>query len=123
LFPHFLVFRRLLDLLDVFQSADALADRGEIGQRAAQPPLVHVELPARQSGFFYCFLRLFFAADKQNPATAAGDLLEEIGCTPELPHRFIKIDNVNLIALFKDERLHLWIPTLRLVSKMNTSFQ
>jgi hypothetical protein len=49
--------------------------------------------------------------------------LEEIGCPPELPHRFIEIDDVNLIALFKDERLHLRIPTLRLVSKMNTSFQ
>jgi hypothetical protein len=51
----------------------------------------------------YCFLRLFFAADEQNPAAAARDLLEEIGCPPELPHRFIKIDDVNLIALFKDE--------------------
>jgi len=58
-----------------------------------------------------------------NAATAARDLLEEIGCPPELPYRFIKIDDVNLIALFKDEGLHLWIPTLRLVSKMNTSFQ
>jgi hypothetical protein len=85
--------------------------------------LVHVELPARQCGFFYCFLSLFFAADKQDPATAARDLLEEIGGPAELPHRFIKIDDVNLIALLKDERLHLWIPTLRLVSKMNTSFQ
>ena len=54
---------------------------------------------------------------------AARNLLEEIGSLPELPYRFVEIDNVNLIALFKDERLHLWIPTLRLMSKMNTSFQ
>src|SRR5204863_313525 len=71
----------------------------------------------------YCFLRLFFAADKQNPAAATRDLLQEISCTPELPHSFIKIDNVNLVALFKDEGLHLGIPTLRLMSKMNTSLQ
>src|SRR5213079_774428 len=68
-------------------------------------------------------LRLCFAADKQNPAAATRDLLQEISCTPELPHSFIKIDNVNLVALFKDEGLHLGIPTLRLVSKMNTSLQ
>jgi hypothetical protein len=35
----------------------------------------------------------------------------------------IQIDDVNLIALFEDERLHLWIPTLRLVSKVDASFQ
>src|SRR5213075_611002 len=122
-FAHFLVLRRPFDLLDVFQSADALTDRCEISQRAAQPALVHVELPARQCGFFYCFLRLLFAANKQNPATAASDFLQEIGSPPELPHRFIKIDDVNLVALLKNERLHLWIPTLRLVSKMDTSFQ
>jgi hypothetical protein len=85
--------------------------------------LVDVELPARQCGFFYRFLRLLLATDKQNSATAACDFLEEIGSPPELPYRFIQIDDVNLIALLKDERLHLWIPTLRLVSKMNTSFQ
>ena len=69
------------------------------------------------------FLRLFFAANEQNPTPAARNLLEKIGCPSELSYRFVKIDDVNLIALFKDERLHLGIPTLRLVSKMNTSFQ
>jgi len=85
--------------------------------------LVHIELPARQGRLFNRFLRLFLAADKQNPSAASRDVLEKPRCTLKLPHGFIEVDNVNLIALFEDEGLHLWIPALRLVSKMNASFQ
>src|SRR5215472_4507474 len=123
LLSHFLVFRRLLYLLDVFQSADAFTNGGKVGECAAEPTLVHIELPARQGSLFYGFLCLFLATDEQNPAAASRDILKKRRCTLELPHRFIEVDDVNLIALFENEWLHLWIPTLRLVSKMNTSFQ
>jgi hypothetical protein len=49
-------------------------------------------------------------------------LLEKFRGPPKLKHGFIQIDDVNLIALFEDERLHLRIPALRLMPKMNTSF-
>jgi len=62
---------------------------------------------------------LFLAADKQNPAAAARDLLEEIGCPSELPHRFIEIDDVNLIALSK-MKAHLGFQRFVWCSKMNT---
>jgi hypothetical protein len=49
--------------------------------------------------------------------------LEKPRRTLELPHGLIEVDNVNLIALFEDEGPHLRIPALRLVSKVNASFQ
>ena len=85
--------------------------------------MVHVELSTSQCRFLYGFLRLLLAADKENPAAAACDLLQKFGAALQLLHRLIEIDDVNLIALFEDERLHLRIPALRLVSEMDASFQ
>ena len=34
-----------------------------------------------------------------------------------------EIDNINAVALLEDERLHLRVPSLRLVSKMNSRVQ
>src|SRR5215469_10093056 len=123
LLSHFLVFRRFLDLFDVFQSPDALANSGEVSQRPAEPPLIHVKLTTSQCRLFYRFLRLLLTTDKQNFTAATRDFLQKFRSPPKLQDGLIQIDNVNLVALFEDERLHLRIPTLRLVSKMNTSFQ
>src|SRR5438876_320111 len=123
LFSHFLVFRRLFDLFDVFQSPDALANSREVGQRAAEPALIYIKLAASHCGLFYRFLRLLLTTDKQNFAAATRDFLEKFRGPPKLQDGLIQIDDINLVALFEDERLHLRIPTLRLVSKMNASFQ
>src|SRR6266403_5775768 len=64
LLSHFLVFGRLLDLFDVFQSPNAFANRSEISQCAAEPALVHVKLSASYCSLLYCFLRLLLAADE-----------------------------------------------------------
>src|SRR5206468_8684642 len=114
LFSHFLVFGRLLDLFDVFQSPNAFANGSEIRQRAAEPTLIDVKLPARQCRLLNRFLRLLLAADEYNFAAAARDLLEEVRGPPKLKDGLVQIDNVNLIALFEGKRRHLWIPTVRL---------
>ena len=122
LLAHFFVLRRLLDLLDVFQPADAFANRRQIGQRSAEPALVDVKLTARQCRFLDRFLRLLLAADKQNFATAARHLLKKCGRAVKLLHRFIEIDDVNLVPPLEDERLHLRVPALGLVTEMHARF-
>ena len=74
LLAHHLVLGSLFDVLDVLEPLDGAADRGEIGQRAAQPALVDVELPAGLRGFLDGFLRLLLAADEENLALDAGPL-------------------------------------------------
>ena len=113
----------MLDLLDIFQSANALADGGEIRQGAAEPALINVELAASQRRFLDRFLRLFFAPYKQDLPTAAHNLLKKLRRTLELSHCFVQINDINLIALLKDERLHLRVPTLGLVSEMDTRLE
>jgi hypothetical protein len=34
-----------------------------------------------------------------------------------------EVDDVKRVALFKDEGLHLWVPALALVSKVDTGFE
>jgi hypothetical protein len=69
------------------------------------------------------FLRLLLAADEQNLAPATCHFLKEIGRALQLLHRLIEIDDVDLVALLEDERLHLRIPPLRLVSKVDAGFE
>jgi len=68
----------------------------------AQPTLIHVKLTTSQRSLFDCFLRLFLATT--NKILLPDALLP--GETPwpaEAEARFIQIDDVNLIALLKDE--------------------
>ena len=41
----------------------------------------------------------------------------------ELPRGLIEIDDVNLVPLFENERLHLRVPTLGLVAKVDPCFE
>ena len=123
LLAHFLVIGRLLDLFDILQAADALADRGEIRQRAAEPALVHIKLSASLRRFLDRFLRLLLATDEKNLPAAPRHFLEKISRALQLLHRLIEIDDVDLVALLENERLHLRIPALGLVTKMDACFE
>src|SRR5207302_10755905 len=91
LFAHFFVLGRLLDLLDVLEPANAFANRRQIGQRSAEPALIHIKLAARERRFLDRFLGLLLAADEQNFATAARHFLKKSSRAMKLLHRFIEI--------------------------------
>jgi hypothetical protein len=55
----------------------------------------------------------------RTPAT----FLEEISRGIQLPRRLIEVDDVNLVPLFKNVRLHLRVPTLGLVTKVDPCFE
>src|SRR5207237_8765302 len=89
-----------------------------ISQRTAQPALIDIELPASQRRFLDRFLGLLLAADEQDFPAATCDLLQKLGRATQLLHGLIEIDDVNLVPLLEDERLHLRVPALGLVPKM-----
>ena len=82
-----------------------------------------VSVPPSQRRFFDRFLGLFLAAHEQDLASAAGHFLKKLRGAPKLDDGFIQIDDLNLIALFENERLHFRVPALGLMPKMDTSFQ
>jgi hypothetical protein len=114
---------RLFDVLDVAQASDALPDGGEVGQGSTEPALVYVELPARGRGLFDCFLRLFLATDEKHLAPSAGDLAEECSRLLKLPDCLTEIDDLDGVPRLENERLHLRVPPLGLVTKMDTCLE
>jgi hypothetical protein len=68
-------------------------------------------------------LRLLFGADEQNFSALADGVGEKIQGGMQLRLGLAQINDVNPVARVKDERLHLGIPTLRLMSKMDARFQ
>ena len=85
--------------------------------------MVDVELSARHRRFLDCFLCLFFAADEENLATALCHFPEKIGRKLELFHRLIEVDDVNGVPLLENEGFHFRVPPLRLMAKMDASFE
>ena len=61
--------------------------------------------------------------NEENLAAAPHYFLKKFGGTMELLHGFIQVDDVNLVPLLEDERLHLRVPALGLVAKMHACFQ
>src|SRR5439155_23647511 len=123
LFAHLFIIRRLLELLDKFQPPDTFADCREIGQGAAEPALINIELSASHRRFLYRFLRLLFATNEQNLAAAACDLLEKFRCAMQLLDSLVQVDDVNLVSLLENVRLHLRVPALGLVTEMHARFK
>ena len=84
--------------LDVFHQLQATANGDEVGQRAAEPAPVDVEL-ARAGRFAGDdFLRLLLGADEQDLAAAGGGLLDELERGAEIAKRLIQIDDVDAVA-------------------------
>ena len=80
-------------------------------------------LVARLGGFLHGFLRLLLGADEENLSALAAGGGEKFTSSLELREGLAQVDDVDPVARFEDELLHLGIPTLGLVSEMNTRFQ
>ena len=85
--------------------------------------MIDIKLPASQSRFLDRFLRLLLAADEQNLSAATGHFLKEIGRPMQLLHRLIEVDDVDRVALLENEGLHFRVPTLGLMTKVDTGFE
>src|SRR5260370_17829 len=62
-------------------------------------------------------------ADQQDFPAAARHFLKKLRRATQLQNGLIQIDDVNLVPLLEDVRLHLRVPTLSLVPEMNARFK
>src|SRR5579883_425132 len=95
----------------------------EVGEHTTEPALIDVEHPAALRFFGHGLLGLLLCSYEENGAALAGKLLDEFVCLVETGHRLLEINNVNAVAIHKDERLHFGVPAARLVTKMDASFK
>ncbi len=108
-----------LHILELAKTRDALLDRREVGQRAAQPALVDEERAGALGFFSDDVLRLFLRADEENDAPLARHLLDDFVRLAQPLHGECQIDDVDAVALLEDERLHLRVPAARLVAEVD----
>ena len=72
---------------------------------------------------FSDFLGLLLRADHQDHAALFRHVLDEIKAAIQLLQGLLQVDDENTVALREDETLHLWVPTLGLVTEMYASLE
>ena len=82
-----------------------------------------MKLAGFRRGFLDTLLRLLFGANEQNFSAFANRFRQKVARSFELRERLAEVNDVNAVARVEDERLHLGVPTLRLVSEMDARFQ
>ena len=109
--------------LQQLQALDGFLQRDPVGERAAEPAVVHVEHSAALRFFGDGFLRLALGAEEQN-ALALARLLGDVARRfAEHFQGLLQIDDVNPVALAENVFLHLRIPAPRLVAEVNSGLQ
>ena len=117
---HAAVFDMALQKL---QALDGFLQRDPIGERAAQPAVIHVEHAAALGFFLDGFLSLALGAQKQDDFALRGLFGNVARSFAEHFQGLLKIDNVNAVAFAENVFLHLRIPAPRLVAEVNSGLQ
>ncbi len=112
-----------LHVLQLAQTRDPFLNRREVRERAAQPALVDEERSRALGLLAHDVLCLLLGTDEQDHAAGPGQLLDRFVGFAEFLNREREIDNVDAVALLEDERLHLGVPTARLVTEVDAGLQ
>ncbi len=102
---------------------DAALDRRVIGQHAAEPTVDHVRLIQFFCDVFDRLLGLLLRTHEEDMITANDGVVDKTLGKAQLIEGFSKIDDIDAIAIAKDVRGHLRVPTFGLVTKMQTCLQ
>ena len=106
----------LLDGFEILEAFDGFADGETVGEHAAEPAVVDVELAGGFRGFADGVLGLALAADKEDFFALADGLAEKIRSFIELLDGFLKVDDVDAAFVLHEEGLHARVPFLGLVA-------
>ena len=109
--------------LEVVQAADALADRAEVGQQAAEPTVVDVRHARGLRDVLDGVARLLLGPHEEDGAAA---LWRGRRRTPRVLQELLvsqQVDDVDPVALAEDEAAHLGVPAARLVAEMDAGLQ
>src|SRR6185312_4922107 len=94
-----------------------------VGQRTAQPALVHVILGAALGGGGNRLLRLALGADEQDAPAGSGSLAQRHQRRVQQGHRLGQIEDVDVVARAIDVGRHLRIPALLAMAEMGAALE
>ncbi len=110
-------------LVDRLQPGDRLRDGLPVGQRAAEPAVVHVVLRRALGRFRDRLLRLPLGADEEDAATLRHGLLHRVQRLVEQRHGLGQVDDVDAVAVAVDVRPHARVPAVGLVAEVDAGFE
>lgn len=84
--------------------------------------MIDIKLTAGVCSFTDGFLSLALATHEEDALTLAGEVGQEFSSGVDLLDRFLDVEDVDLVAGIQDEWLHLWVPTLGLVTEVDSGF-
>ena len=113
-----------------FQQAFQLAQAGDgarhgapVGERAAQPAVVHIVLGAALGRRRHRIGRLALGAHEQDATAAGGHVAGLDQGLVQQRNGLRQVDDVDVRASAKDVALHLRVPAVGLVTEVGASFQ
>src|SRR5436309_181994 len=120
-----LVLRLLVgsQLLQLGEPLDALAQRVEVRESAAQPAGVDIGHPAAGRFLRDRLLRLPLRPYEEDRLPLRGLLDDEARGRAELLQCPLQVDDVDAVALAENVALHLRVPPVRLMAEVNARFQ
>src|SRR5438477_4273 len=113
----------LLPLVQVVETLDPLLDRHEVRKESTEPALVNVVHAAALGLLRDRLLRLLLRPDEQDLAAVRGEVAHDAVRLLDAGEGLLEIDDVDAVALDKDELLHLGVPAARLVPEVNPGLQ
>ena len=112
-----------VDLFQFLHALEAAEDGLEVGEKSTEPTLVDVGLSDAAGFRRDRFLGLLLGSDEQDCAATCNGLTNEFVGVVNVCERLLKVDDVDARPLGQDEALDFRIPTLSLVSKVNTAVE
>ena len=109
-------------LFQFFQTVDTGLDGAEIGEHAAEPAFVDIELIAAGSFFLHGILSLLLGTYEENGFAFSCYITDESICFFYFLHGLLQIDDVDTVAFGENEPSHLRVPATGLMTKMNACF-
>ena len=109
--------------LELTHALDGRTDRLGVGERTAEPALGDVELADGGRAVLDEFGNLLLGGDEEDVLTGENGVAEELGGFVEESDALGEVDDVDTVALIEDITFHLRVPTLRLVTEVETGVE
>jgi hypothetical protein len=105
------------------QTGDGAGNGPPVGERAAQPTVVHIILRATLGRDGDGVRRLALSADEQHPSAAGRDFAHLDQGLVEQRHGLRQVDDVDIGPRAEDVALHLRVPAVGLVAEVGAGFE
>ena len=112
-----------VDLLQFLEALETLVDGREVGEHSAQPALVHIGHTHALCLLSDGLLGLLLGAYEHHGTTVRDGLLDEVVCAVNPVKGCLEVNDVDAIALSKNEALHLGVPAAGLVPEVHSRLE